>query len=202
MNKFKILAICGMLSPILYTLLWILGGILVPDYSHIRDDVSSLIAVDAYRRGFFQTFIIISSSLLLIFYIGLHWGVNNGKGSIVGPILFIISSFIGVLVACFFPLDAGGEITSWRGKMHLILIVISGILIIAAMVLMFFRLRLTDGWKGFAIYSLVSAPVTLILVIVMGFFTGSEYMGLVERFMVSKYQLYYFITGLMMFLMN
>ena len=86
--------------------------------------------------------------------------------------------------------------------MHLILIVISGILIIAAMVLMFFRLRLTDGWKGFALYSLVSAPVTLILVIVMGYFTGSEYMGLVERFMVSKYQLYYFITGLMVFLMN
>lgn len=202
MNKFKMLAICGMLSPILYTLLWILGGIMVPGYSHIRNDVSSLIAVDAYRRGFFQSFIIISSSLLLIFYVGFHWGVNNGKGSIVGPVLFIISSFIGVLVAIFFPLDAGGGITSLRGKMHLILIVISGILIIAAMVLMFFRLRLTDGWKGFAIYSLVSAPVTLILVIVMGFFTGSEYMGLVERFMVSKYQLYYFITGVMVFLMN
>ncbi|UCB44739.1 MAG: DUF998 domain-containing protein [Spirochaetota bacterium] len=202
MNISKMLAICGMLSPILYTLLWILGGVLVPGYSHIRDDVSSLIAVDAYRRSLFQSFIIISSSLLLIFFIGLHWGVNNGNGSIVGPVLFIISSFIGVLVAIFFPLDAGGEITSLKGKMHLILIVVSGVLIIGAMVLMFFRLRLTDGWRGFAIYSLVSAPVTLILVIVMGFFTGSEYMGLVERFMVSKYQLYYFITGLMVFLRN
>jgi hypothetical protein len=202
MNKFKILAICGMLSPILYTLLWVLGGILVPGYSHIRDDVSSLMAVDAYRRLFFHSFIIISSILLLIFYIGLHWGVNNGKGSIVGPILFIISSFLGVLVACFFPLDAGGEITSWRGKMHLILIVISGILIIAAMVLMFFRFRFTDDWKGFGIYSLVSAPVTLILVIVTGYFTGGEYMGLAERFMVSKYQIYYFVTALMVFLRN
>ena len=152
MNKFKILAICGILSPILYTLLWILGGILVPGYSHIRDDVSSLIAVDAYRRAFFHSFIIISSILLFIFYLGLHWGVNNGKGSIAGPVLFIISSFFGVLVACFFPLDAGGELITWRGKMHLILIVISGILIIAAMILVFIRLRSTYGWKGFAIY--------------------------------------------------
>ena len=202
MNNYKILAVCGMLSPILYTLVWILGGILVPGYSHIRDDVSSLYAVDAYRRWFFQSFIIITSILLLIFYMGLHWGVNSGKGSIVGPVLFIISSFIGVIVASFFPLDAGGEITSWRGKMHLILIVISGILIIAAMVFMFFRLRYTEGWKGFAIYSLVSAPVTIILVIVMGYFTGGEYMGLVERFMVSKYQIFYLITGLMVFLRN
>ena len=199
---FKILAVCGMLNPILYTLLWILGGFIVPGYSHIRDDVSSLIAIGAYRRLLFQSLIIISSSLLLIFYVGFHWGVNNGNGSIVGPILFIISSFIGVLVAIFFPLDAGGEITSLKGKMHLILIIISGILIIAAMVLMFFRLRLTDGWKGFAIYSLVSAPVTLILVIMMAYFTGSEYMGLVERFMVSPYQIFYFVFGLMFFITN
>ena len=70
------------------------------------------------------------------------------------------------------------------------------------MVFIFFRLRIVDGWKGFAIYSLVSAPLTLILVIVMGIFTGSDYMGLVERFMVSKYQIYYFVTGLMVFLRN
>jgi hypothetical protein len=61
-----------MLSPILYTLLWVLGGMLVPGYSHIRDDVSSFYAVDAYLGWFFQSLIIISSSLLLIFYIGLH----------------------------------------------------------------------------------------------------------------------------------
>jgi hypothetical protein len=182
--------------------MWILGGIIVPDYSHIRNDVSSLMAVDAYKKGLFQSLIIISSTLLLIFYIGLHWGVNDGKGSITGPILFIISSFIGVLVACFFPLDAGGEIASWRGKMHLILIALSGVLMIPAMVLMFVRLKLIDGWQGFAVYSLVSAPVTLILVMVTGFFTGSKYMGLVERFMVSKYQIYYFITALMVFLKN
>jgi hypothetical protein len=202
MNKFKILAICGMLSPVLYTLLWILGGIIVPGYNHIRDDVSSLYAIDAYKRWLFQPLFIVCSSLLLIFYLGLHWGVNNGSGSVAGPILFIISSFLGVLVACFFPLDAEGEIGTWRGKMHLILIAVSGIVLLPAMVLMFFRLRSTAGWQGFAVYSLVSAPVTLILVILTGYFTGSKYMGLIERFMVSKYQLYYFVTGLMVFLRN
>jgi hypothetical protein len=202
MSKFRILALCGMLSPVLYTLLWILGGILVPGYSHIRDDVSSLYAIDAYRRWFFQPLFILCSTLLLVFFLGLHRGVNQGNGSVVGPVLFIISSLLGVVVACLFPLDAGGEISTLRGKLHLILIAASGVVLLPAMVLMFFRLRSVPGWKGFAVYSLVSAPVTLILVIVTSYFTGSKYMGLVERFMVSKYQLYYFVTALVVFLRN
>ncbi|MGC9779897.1 MAG: DUF998 domain-containing protein [Candidatus Heimdallarchaeota archaeon] len=99
MSIFHVLAICGMLSPIIYTLMWIIGDVLVPDYNHIRDDVSSLFAVDAYRRWFFQSFMILSSALLLAFFIGLYWGVNNGEGLIVGPILFIISLVIGLLVS-------------------------------------------------------------------------------------------------------
>ena len=55
MNLFHILAICGMVSPILYTLMWILGGFLRSDYNHIRDDVSSLIAVGAPRKRFFDS---------------------------------------------------------------------------------------------------------------------------------------------------
>jgi len=80
---------------------------------------------------------IVTSILLLTFFAGMHWGVSNGERSLVGPILFITSSFIGLLVASFFPLDAGSEITTWRGKMHLILIVITRIMQITAMVFMF-----------------------------------------------------------------
>jgi len=98
MNIFQILAICGMLSPIVYTVMWILGGILQPDYSHIRDDISSLFAVSAPNKGLMQSFIITSSVLLFIFYIGLHEGINNGGGSIVGPILFLTSARDGMLL--------------------------------------------------------------------------------------------------------
>jgi len=67
-----------MISPILYTLMWILGGILRSDYNHIRDDVSSLFAVGAPRYRLFNSFIIASSLLLFAFYLGIHWGINNG----------------------------------------------------------------------------------------------------------------------------
>ena len=202
MNIFQVLAICGMFSPIVYTVMWILGGILQKDYSHIRDDISSLFAVGAPNKRLMQSFIIISSVLLFAFYIGLHEGINDVGGSFVGPILFLISSVMGMLVAFFFPLDAGGEIVTLRGKMHLILVVAMGILTIAGMVALWFRLQFVTGWSVFASYSLVSATVALILVIISLIFVKSKYRGLLERLMVTPYQLYYFILPFMVFLNN
>ncbi len=202
MSIAQVLAICGILSPIIYTAMWILGGVLQPDYSHVRDDISSLFAVGAPNKGLMQSFIIISSALLFAFYIGLHDGINDGGGSIVGPLLFLTSSVLGILVALFFPLDAGGEITTLRGKMHLILVVGSGLLTIGGMVALWFRLRLAEGWSAFAAYSLVSAGVSLILVMISGIFINSKFRGLLERFGVYPYQLYYFALGLMVFLNN
>ena len=201
MNVFQIVAICGMLSPIVYTVMWILGGILQSDYHHIRDDISSLFAVNAPNQRLMQSFIIVSSVLLFIFYLGLHEGLNDG-GCIAGPLLFVISSALGILVALFFPLDEGGEIITLRGKMHLILVIGSGLLTIVGMVALWFRLQFIEAWSLFAVYSLISAIVSLILVIISGIFINSKYRGLLERFGVTPYQLYYFILSLMVFLHN
>jgi len=202
MNIYQISAICGMISPLIYTAMWIIGGILRSDYSHIRDDISSLYAVGAPNKKLIQSFIITSSILLFVFFIGLNDGINDGGGSIVGPVILLIGSVIGILVAFFVPLDAGGEIVTLRGKMHLILVVIMGILTIAGMVALWFRLHIVSGWIAFANYSLVSAIIALILVVISLIFVTSKYRGLLERLMVTPYQLYYFLLSLMVFLNN
>ena len=96
----------------------------------------------------------------------------------------------------------GGELITLRGKMHLILVVASGILVIAGLVALWFRLHLVVAWSAFATFSLTSAIVSLILVIISGIFAKSKYMGLIERIMVSPYQIYYFVLSLMVFLIN
>lgn len=198
---FKVLAVCGMLSPIIYTFAWILGGIIREDYSHIKNDVSSLFAVGAQKKWLFQSFFITGSALLFIFSFGLIWGIE-GLGSIVGPILFLVSTFIGLLVTIFFPLDEGGELKTIRGKMHLILIVISGIFVLTSIIFLWLHLKALSGWVWFAWFSLASAPIIFILMIISGIFGGGSYMGLVERFMVSYFQIYYFVISLMLFIMN
>jgi len=202
MNIYQISAICGMISPIVYSAMWIIGGVLRSDYSHIRDDISSLYAVGAPSKKFMQSFIIISSILLFVFFIGLNDGINDEGGAIVGPVILLIGSVIGILVAFFFPLDAGGEIVTLRGKMHLILVVIMGILTIGGMFALWLRLQIVSGWIAFANYSLVSAIVASLLVVISLIFVTSKYRGLIERLMVTPYQLYYFLLSLMVFLNN
>ena len=202
MNIYQILAICGMISPLIYTAMWISGGRLQSDYSHIRDDISSLFAVGAPHKRLMQSFIIVSSVLLFLFYIGLHEGLNDGGGSFVGPLLFLIGSVLGILIALFFPLDVGGEIITWKGKMHIILVISMGILTIAGMIALWFRLNIIHGWSTFATYSLVSAILALILLIISGIFVKGKYRGLLERLGVTPFQLYYFILPLMVFMNN
>ncbi|MHA1978436.1 MAG: DUF998 domain-containing protein [Candidatus Hodarchaeales archaeon] len=202
MNIYQLLAICGMLSPLVYTTMWILGGILQSDYSHIRDDISSLFAVNAPNQRLFQAFTFTSSALLFIFYLGLHEGLNDGGTVILGPLLFIASGGVGILIALFFPLDEGGELVTLRGKMHLILVVIMGILTIGGMLALWLRLESVAEWSTFATFSLSSAIASFILIVIAGIFATGQYRGLVERLGVTPYQLYYFVLGLMVFLNN
>jgi len=114
----------------------------------------------------------------------------------------LTSSVFGLLVALFFPLDVGGEIITFRGKLHLVLVVGSGLLTIAGMVALWFRLQLVEELSAFAVYSLISAIVSLVLVIISGIFIKSKYRGLLERSGVAPYQLYYFVLSLMVFVNN
>ena len=114
----------------------------------------------------------------------------------------MVSGFMGVLVAFFFPLDVGGEIITYRGKLHLILVVLSGFLNIVGMVALWFRLSSVSVWSDFAWFSLISAIVSLVLVVFSLVLIKSKYRGLVERIMVTPYQLYYFGISLMVFLTN
>ncbi len=199
---FQILAICGMLSPIVYTVMWIYVGRLDSDYSHTRDDISSLFAIGAPNRRLAHVFIITSSVLLLVFYLGLHDGLNDGGGSILGPFLLVISSILGVLVALFFPLDEGGEIKTYRGKMHIILVAASGILTIIGMIALWLRLQSIPIWSAFATFSLITAIVSAILVTISGIFAQGKYRGILERLGVTPYMVYYFVLSLMVFLVN
>jgi hypothetical protein len=199
---FQILAVCGMLSPIIYTAMWIIIGSRQSGYSHIRDDISSLFAIGAPNRRIAQLMVIIESVLLFVFFIGLQDGINDGGGSIIGPILLILSSILGILIAFFFPLDEGGEFTTYKGKMHIILVILMGLFTISGMVALWIRLQFLPIWSGFATFSLISAILSLVGVIISGVFAKGKYRGIIERIMVTPYQLYYFILALMIFMNN
>jgi len=191
----KIFAFCGMIGPFFYAMIWILGGILQPGYNHITDDVSTLLAVGAPNKLLFDVMDATYAVLMIIFFASLHWTINKGKGSILGPVFFA-SSFILTLVSVFFPLDAGGGKISQTAQIHGILVGLMVFLSILGFLAMWGRLRKADGWKGYDTYTLITLIVTLIFGLLAAIPIGIEIMGLTERLVATSMGQYFFVVGL------
>ena len=200
MNLQQLIALGGMVGPILYTLIWILGGILQPAYSHIRDDISSLMAVGAPNKRLFDIMQLTNIILVIIFFSNLHWAIDGGQGSTIGPACFILTNLINIPVVLFYPLDEGGEINSSTAKMHVKLVMIMAVLGAAGMLTLWHRLSNTEGWVWFGSYSLVTFFVTTITGLIASKYAGTEMMGLTERLVVTANVQYIFVLALNVFI--
>jgi hypothetical protein len=199
-DNLRIFALGGMLGPVLYTLIWVLGGFLQPDYSHIRDDVSSLMAVGAPHKRLFDLMQTADVLLMMIFFTSLHWAIEGGEGSILGPACFVASNVVGLAVVLFYPLDEGGGIESSRAQMHVKLVGLMSVLAMVGMVAMWLRFMGADGWAGFSQYTLATFVVTLATGLFAVRTAGSEIMGLTERLVVTANVQYFFVLALKVYL--
>jgi hypothetical protein len=202
MNLQQLIALGGMIGPIIYTSIWILGGIIQPNYSHIRDDVSSLMAVGAPNKRLFDVMQLTNIALVTIFFTNLHYAIDGGQGSIIGPACFVITNLINIPVVLFYPLDEGGELISPTAKMHFKLVMIMAVFGAAGMLALWRRLSYTPGWEWYGTYSLVTFIVTLITAVLAAKTAGSEIMGLTERLVVTANVQYIFVLALNVFQIN
>jgi hypothetical protein len=199
MNVQQLIAIGGMIGPILYTLIWILGGILQPDYSHIRDDVSSLMAVGAPNKRLFDIMQLTNIILVIVFFTNLHWALDGGQGSIIGPACFVLTNLINIPVVLYYPLDEGGGIESPTAQMHVKLVMIMAVLGAVGMLAMWHRLYNTEGWAWFGTYSLVTFAFTAVTGVIASKTIGTKIMGLTERLVVTANVQYIFVLALNLF---
>jgi len=195
----KIYAICGMLSPIIFNLIWIIAGFIQPGYDHIQHDVSSLMALGAPNKLLFDLMNIASIIVEIVFLIGLVMVLKELNGSIVGPAILLGGRFLGILVPIFFPLNYGGLPTGFTGMMHLIIVMITGFIALGGMIGMWRGLRKVDEWKGYDAYTLVTFILTLVFTMWLLFVTGTEIMGLAERFVILINGQYTFVLALKTF---
>ena len=61
-GKMQVLALCGILSPIVYVATVALGGFMDPTYSHIVKTVSELVQIGAPNRDLLNTLLVIYTS--------------------------------------------------------------------------------------------------------------------------------------------
>ena len=187
MNKnLKWYAICGVIGPILYAVTVIIGGLLRRGYSHIEQAVSELLVVGAPNKLLLDTMMIIYSILVIIFPFGLHKGINDGKGSKVGPVSLSLTGVLVLLATIFFPMDPIGEPVTFTGTMHKVMAMgLMPFLAIFGMLAIWHRTKSDTQWSGYDTYSLVTFIVAIIIGVMAGVLAGSPYTGLVERLIVG-----------------
>ena len=76
-DKIRALALCGILSPIVYVITVAMGGFLDPTYSHIGKTVSELVERGAPNRDLLDIMLVVYNLLIIPFAVGLYFGLKK-----------------------------------------------------------------------------------------------------------------------------
>ena len=184
MNR-RLLSRCGVIAPVVFVFMAILGGTMRPDYSHFSDTVSELLTPGAPNKPLLDTLHTIFSVLLVLFGIGVLQSIRKGGqstlGGRAGASMIIAMGLVSVLVATLFPQDPWGSPPTFTGRMHQSLSGVVGLLSMCAMVLVGNWSNRAGVFPGLRMHSWLTAGAA---VLSAGFFVakmGSPIMGLAER---------------------
>jgi hypothetical membrane protein len=178
-----LLALTGIVGPVLFTVLVILQGLLIPAYSHVSLPISAL---EAWPTGWIQRLNFWVVGLLNIaFAYGLHLGVQATRRGAFGFLLLVLGG-IGIVLAGLFPwvmingvptetpLHAVGAITTFAATGL-------GWLVFSR------RMSADQQWRDLSRYTMATSVSMLVLFIALGFFAVDDgtplhpWAGLLQR---------------------
>ncbi len=202
MNQ-RFLSMCGVIAPVLFVFMTILGGAIRPGYSHLSDTISELFSPGSPNKPLLDTLYTIYALLVIFFGIGLLKFVRRNRQStrmgIIGASMFIAMGLLSVTTATIFPQDAWGSPPTFPGEMHIILGGVISLLAILSMLLIGIWFNRIEIFPGFGTYSFITIVVVVLSVGLFVANAGSPIMGLTERVTILVGFLWIFILALWMF---
>ncbi len=201
--KTKLLLLSGILAPIVYVLTVTLGGAIRPDYSHIAQPVSDLIASGALNKGLLDPLFAIYNILAAMFAVGLLLLIRaetpskrSWIGSI-GAVILVLEGLFG-FITLFFPEDAGpiSEMTS-TGQMHIVFAGLSSVTTMVTMLLVGIWLRSVPSLKRYGTYSFISLLVVFVAggLAAVSVANHSPIGGLIERITIGGFIQWLFVIA-------
>jgi len=116
--------------------------------------------------------------LLIAFAIGLHRGISEGKGSILGSSLVMLSG-VGLIGSGIFPCDQGCVDVTIISKIHSISATIAAFAMIFAAFAISYRVRNDHLWEDYHLYSLLTGVVTAI--VASAYMVFEPWLGVFQR---------------------
>ena len=200
----NLLFISGMLIPISYIFLYLLGGALRPGYSHISNSVSELLSPGAANKTLLMTIQIFYAALHILFGLGVLWFVRDSADNLIlGRIgaWMIIALGTVTLATVVFPQDARGTPETPAGKTHKIL-VFGGLIPLSVLSTLLIGLCFgkAELFHGFDVYSYITVGAVLVMGGIGGATVETKFAGLVERIAALVTQQWLFVLGLILLL--
>jgi len=189
----------GILSPIFFVLVDIIGGMITPDYSRIINAVSELTQAGSENIYLLSSLFFISAVMGIGFGIGIVTEFSYSRSKLIfsGGILIIINGIFSGLTGTIFPMDPFNVDITFAGTMHIILTALNALMIMLLIPMMgigFYRER---QWVSFRLYSII----TLLIIVIFGGSTPVLMMndigllGLFERIVIYSYLLWFFVLA-------
>ena len=200
----KIFYVFGMLIPITYIFMYVLGGALRPGYSHISNSVSELLTPGSPNKSL----LVVIQSIYALMHIVFGYGVlifvqENENNQLIGRVgaWMIIALGLVTLGTVIFPQDAEGSTATLAGQIHRIL-VFGGLIPLSILSTLLIGLWVGNAelFAGFDIYSFITVGAIVLMGVVGGATVETQYAGFVERIAALVTQQWLFMLGFTLFL--
>lgn len=196
-NKQRFFALCGIIAPILFVLLVVLGSILRPEYSQTYNFISDLgVGPNAIIQNVnFIIFGILSMGLALGLRIGLP---ASKRRSLRAGVWMVILFGLCIIGAGIFPEDYLSQVP------HNLVSAMAFLTIIAAQLLIWKGLKNDDSgiWGRYRTYSLISGLLSIVLLLVLRIAIGGDYQGAAQRAFLAVPWIWIELTGLKLYFLS
>lgn len=187
-NKLRVLALGGIIGPILFTIVVIIGASLRPNYNHLHEFMSALGASETPNEHLMNFLGFLPTGLLMAlfgFSLFMYLGVSKSFLSMVGSILIVLFGF-GMITAGIYSCDAGCfESVTKEGIIHGQVSAMTFPSVILGILLLGISFRKQVAFRKFMWYTLISAVLAgVFMVNMIGTFETRTFTGLWQRLLL------------------
>jgi hypothetical protein len=189
---------CGIAGAVLYPLSDIFASTRYPGFSYRDQAVSELFAIGAPTSTLVVSLFSVSSTLLLLFSIGIWVSASGRRGVRLMAVMMALNAIDALLLWNFFPMHMRGAEPTFTDRMHGLLAIDPFLL--AALVLGAVALR---GW--FRVYTVMTIVFTSALAIIAFSYVSAvianqptPWMGIIERAAQYATNLWYAVLAVVL----
>jgi hypothetical membrane protein len=187
-------AACGILGPVLFSLVVLVLGILTPGYSPSEQMMSELGEAGApYALVMNLGGFLFLGILLIAFSFGLRAALRPSGASLTGAVLVILAGLTYIGLAAF-SCDRGCIPVTTSGSVHLLIGENAVFVGVIASFVLALAMRPDARWNGYWQYSVATGILVVLLLPLFSLFTGMT--GAVQWLVVGVILLWLFVIAL------